>query len=209
MHAKAFYLLGICVAATASPLHQRSVTRKDLSSIVDNAVNAVSNAVNGASQAVDSATSAVSNAVASAAPVLGSLDALPSIANGVILKGSIGNTALWQEALALDAKAKAGSMNQMFYRTVAYLQKVESDPYSTGSGSGLRPNIIAKGLQALHLYPTQFNQPQAADPAKSLGKFFLPVVNASLLNNDQCSCHRNPSRRSNHLVLLEPGGPTF
>ena len=154
---------------------------KDLSSIFNNAVDAVSNAATGASQAIESATSQVSSAAASADPVLGALEALPSIAKDVTLNGSIGNTALWQEALALDAKAGAGSMNQMFYRAVAYLQKIESDPHSSGSGSSLSPYMVAKGLQAMQLYPTQFNQPQAANPANSLGKPFSQRAKASLL----------------------------
>ena len=182
MHAKPIHILSLFTAVTATPFQQGSVTRKDLSSIVDNAVNVVSNAVTGASQAVESAASQVSSAVESAAPLLGSLEALSSISDGVVLNGSIENTALWQEALALDAKATVGSMNQMFYRTVAYLQKIESDPHSSGSGSVSSPSWIAKGLQSLHIYPTQFNQPQAADSAKSLGESFLPRAKASLLN---------------------------
>ena len=183
MHPKTFYILNFFAAAIASPLHQGTVVPKDLSSIFNNAVDAASNVATGVSQAIGSATSQVSSAAASADPVLGALEALPSIASDINLNGSIGNTALWQEALALDAKAGAGSMNQMFYRAVAYLQRIESDPHSSGSGSSLSPYMVAKGLQALHLYPTQFNQPQAADPAKSLGKSFLRRAKASLLNH--------------------------
>ena len=163
MHAKLIYILNILTTAIATPLHQESVTGKSLSSVVDNAVDTVSNAVTGASQVV--------REVESVDSVFGALEALPSIANDIIVNNTIiANSALWQEALAFDAKAKAGTMNQMVYRTIAYLQRVESDPHSSESGSGWSPSMIAKVLQAMHVYPTQFNQPQAADPAKSLGK---------------------------------------
>ena len=170
MQATFFYLLSAITAATASPLHQAPTAQRDLTSTYNNAVNKVSIALNGDSHIARNAAAQASNIVASTIPVLGSPDSLPSIPANVILDGAIGNTALWQEALAFDTKANGGAMNQNFYRLLAYLQKCENSSHTFLSNALSSSSWIGRGLQYLNTYPTQFSQPQAADPAVSLGK---------------------------------------
>ena len=83
------------------------------------------------------------------------------------------NAALWNEAVANDARLGAASTTtQYFYATIAWVQTQENSSNSilTDSLSGAR--AASQGLQALSLYPTEFNQAQALDPANTIGTSF-------------------------------------
>lgn len=202
MHTTLFYLTSALAAATASPLHPELVTGRGLFDSLNNAVDKVSNVIDEASNAVQYGVTQARDAVADANTAINTtLDALGQIPSDVTVRGPIANTALWQEAVAFDAEKKAGTMNQWFYQMVAFLQKAESSSHGAGA-----PHV-SKALQFAGLYPTQFNQPQAADPASSLGKY--PYYKQTLypLTGSQCNCHQIRNRQFSLSVLLGRGGP--
>ncbi|KAL6717441.1 hypothetical protein ACLMJK_005356 [Lecanora helva] len=82
------------------------------------------------------------------------------------------NAALWQEAVANDAKI-GSTDNRSFYAAVAYAQTLENSSNSIIADALEGAETISKALQALNIYPTDFNQEQALDPATT------PVVISS------------------------------
>ena len=235
MYTTLFFFFSVLATATASPLYQGSVNGRGLFDSLNNAVDEVTNVINGASNnaveevsnvingasnnavevfsnvvsgasnAVQSGTAQVRDAVATANEVLGAMEALRNIPSDVY-DAPIANAALWQQALALDAEKNAGKLNQMFYQIVAWLQKGESSSHTFYENTLTGPAYVAKVLQFVGLPPTQFNQPQAADPAKSLGEYpsykhFHP------LTQSKCNCHQLRNRQFDHSVLPGRGGP--
>ena len=80
------------------------------------------------------------------------------------------NNALWQEAVAFDAKLGNNSWeNRSFYTLMEFDQGKEycnnstsGDPINDASGA-------SQGLQSMQAYPCEFNVPQADDPSKTIG----------------------------------------
>ena len=153
----------------ASPIHKGSAAARDLASSLNHLVDGVSHAINGASNGVRSAASQASAAVESAVPELGILDSLPDPPPGAIMDEPIANDALWQEALSFD-RQKNGKPNQMLYQTLAFFQKMENSSNNHTPDPLTSSSLISRGLQKLKAYPTQFNQPQSDDPARSIGE---------------------------------------
>ena len=74
------------------------------------------------------------------------------------------NNALWQEAIAFDAKDGNGSTeNQSFYTSE---QELQSQEYSSDVESASSASVV---LQNFNSYPAEFDQPQAANPSTTLG----------------------------------------
>ena len=160
-----FFSLITVTLATASPVYQFSWVRRELSSTFGNTVGDVSNSFNGATNAVQSAAAEASTVAGNA---LGSLPKLPADA---AYNAPLANDALWQEARSFDLKNNGGSIvNQLVYQLIGYYQKAENSSNSYLANTFLGSSWISRGLQYLQIYPTQFNQPQASDPAASLGK---------------------------------------
>ncbi len=99
------------------------------------------------------------------------------------LEKPFGNAAIWKEAIDFDKERGDAHENRNFYQMFALLQEAENSsqtvisPYVFGGGSPSPQDqlntapTIGKALQFLQVYPAQFKQPQASDPANSLGKF--------------------------------------
>jgi len=102
----------------------------------------------------------------------GALPALPSSS----IKPSplpLGNAAIWQEAVGIDATIDVGKnyLVERFYQLIAYGQSCENASNSIAFKDPITAaSMTSQGLQELHIYPTQFNQPQAANPATTKSK---------------------------------------
>ena len=103
-------------------------------------------------------------------------DSLPSPPAGIIkpIPEPIGNAALWQEAVKLDEAHRAANGTpsydyQRYYSQLAWIQTIEnsSHPYLSESAPS-----ISKSLQDINNYPTQFNQPQSHDSARTIGQLY-------------------------------------
>ncbi|KAI4175300.1 MAG: hypothetical protein LQ343_001836 [Gyalolechia ehrenbergii] len=82
----------------------------------------------------------------------------------------IGNTAVWEEAIANDAKASKGPANQLFSQSIAHVQKYEIASDISNATTLSQSSSAARVLQFLQLYPTRFQQAQAANPAEVIVK---------------------------------------
>lgn len=107
-----------------------------------------------------------------AATAAGGLPALPSSS----IQASpvpLGNAAFWQEAVGLDTTIDVGKNYpaERFYQLLAYAQSMEntSNSYVLGNPT-TTASLTSQGLQALNMYPSQLNQPQAAYPASTRSK---------------------------------------
>ena len=99
------------------------------------------------------------------------------------LEKPFGNAAIWKEAIDFDKERGDAHENRNFYQILALLQEAENSsqtvisPYVAGGGIPSPQDqlntapTIGKALQFLQAYPAHFKQPQASDPAKTLGKF--------------------------------------
>lgn len=83
----------------------------------------------------------------------------------------IGNTAVWEEAIANDAKASKGPANQLFSQSIAHVQKYEIASDISNATTLSQSSSAARVLQFLQLYPTRFQQAQAANPAEVIGEY--------------------------------------
>lgn len=84
-----------------------------------------------------------------------------------ITTGAVGNAAIWQEAVDIDAKINPQEiLNQYFARLLDFVQKSE---FNTSIAFETRV-MMARGLQYLHVYPARYDQAQTAVPADSLGR---------------------------------------
>ncbi|KAL8885031.1 MAG: hypothetical protein Q9192_006716, partial [Flavoplaca navasiana] len=120
---------------------------------------------------------------ADTADPLGSLSAAQKAAVEQAVKDfekPFGNAAIWKEAIDFDKERGDAHENRNFYQIFAILQEAENSsqtvifPHVIGGGIpspqdqlNVAPTI-GKALQYLQVYPAQFKQPQASDPAKSL-----------------------------------------
>ena len=102
---------------------------------------------------------------------------LPSPPASVVLFAPqpLGNAALWQQAITLDAadNITGNHVNQYFYSSVAWWQSLEnsSNSYLSGSlGSTDAGPYMSQLLQAIRNYPTRYDQAQASDPNQIPGK---------------------------------------
>ncbi|KAL8988194.1 MAG: hypothetical protein Q9177_002696 [Variospora cf. flavescens] len=160
--------------ATVSRLHHHvTVIPGSFNIFVDKAADEIGNTAEDAIPAVSRMLMQINEtAAAAAAPT--TLDrrqfGLPKefydIPPEVLFTGTIGNAALWQEALTNDARFNGSTVNQIFYRTVAYLQKAENGSNHAMASIKSAVSYIGQGLGFLHIYPGQFDQPQAAVPAE-------------------------------------------
>ncbi|KAK4694688.1 hypothetical protein P7C71_g2930, partial [Lecanoromycetidae sp. Uapishka_2] len=97
----------------------------------------------------------------------GALPALPS-ASTLSSPIPLSNAAIWQEAVELDTTIDIGQnyVAERFYQLVAYAQSMENTSNNNIYGDPIiGASYTSQGLQALNMYPTQFDQPQAAYPA--------------------------------------------
>ncbi|KAL8688484.1 MAG: hypothetical protein Q9218_005614, partial [Villophora microphyllina] len=90
-----------------------------------------------------------------------------------LLANPLANAAIWQEAVEFDAQYDSGGKaNKNVYQQFAFLQLNENAAVCFASDqqgdTSIMSSLISRGLQYLHVYPTLFTQPQAADPAKTL-----------------------------------------
>ncbi|KAL8772272.1 MAG: hypothetical protein Q9209_002484 [Squamulea sp. 1 TL-2023] len=129
--------------------------KKDVSSPVERIVNAICNVATQASDAISSRSL--------------DLDIILELIKGIGPSGTLANDALWQEAISFDTKVNGSTHNQLFYQTIASVQRAEDSSYGTSSDPLSYSSYASRGLQALNLYPARFNQHQAGDPAESLG----------------------------------------
>ncbi|CAD6592577.1 MAG: hypothetical protein ASARMPREDX12_006253 [Alectoria sarmentosa] len=104
-------------------------------------------------------------------------NALPSPPASVVpfAPQPLGNAALWQQAITLDAadNITGNHVNQYFYSSVAWWQSLEnsSNSYLSGSlGSSDAGPYMSQLLQAIQNYPTRYDQAQASDPNQ------MPIV---------------------------------
>lgn len=106
-----------------------------------------------------------------------SLQASPSAAGHPLTP--LGNAAIWQEAVAIDANKSVNGTpsyeNQNFYILLATLQ---SDENSSNSHFDHSTSLISQGLEVLHAYPVQFSQAQAAQP--------VDAFSTSLITSCRC-----------------------
>lgn len=87
----------------------------------------------------------------------------------------LGNAALWQQALTLDAtmNSTGNHANQYFYSSVAWWQSLENSSNSYLSGA---PHSVDAGpymsqlLQVMQNYPTRFDQAQASEARQNSSK---------------------------------------
>lgn len=96
---------------------------------------------------------------------------LPSPPVSVVPLGPapLGNAALWQQAVALDAASNitGNRANQYFYSSVAWWQSLENSSNTYQSGSLRSFDVgpyISQLLQVFQNYPTLYDQAQASDP---------------------------------------------
>ncbi|KAL9599260.1 MAG: hypothetical protein Q9219_003962 [cf. Caloplaca sp. 3 TL-2023] len=94
-----------------------------------------------------------------------------SNSDGIAPGKPLGNAAIWQEALDNDARINSTS-NRWFYGMVASLQFFENSSHTIATTQNPDPvtaaSLIGQGLQYLNMYPCQFDEPQASNPAASL-----------------------------------------
>ena len=93
------------------------------------------------------------------------------------------NTALWQQAVTIDAANAAknitGVTNQYFYSAVAWWQSMENSSNSFQPGLSNPADAgpyMSQLLQFIQCYPTRFDQAQASDPEDTPSKQLLDVV---------------------------------
>lgn len=80
------------------------------------------------------------------------------------------NAALWNEAVVNDARlGTSHTENQYFYALLASLQIQENSSLSIIEDSLDGAQVASRALQHLNIPPTEFNQAQALDPAKTQG----------------------------------------
>ncbi|KAI4088347.1 MAG: hypothetical protein LQ344_006132 [Seirophora lacunosa] len=174
MRLSAFYVTFSIVTATASPLHHVSLNPRGLVTFVDNAADEIRKTADHAIPAVSRALMQISKTAAGALPKIARRvfdlpdNFIANIPPEVFANGTVGNAALWEEAVSIDTRLNAGTLNQMFYRLISYLQKIENGSIDALAGVGSGVSYIGQGLQFLHIYPGQFDQPQAALPAETL-----------------------------------------
>ena len=86
----------------------------------------------------------------------------------------LGNTAVWQEAVTLDAASNltSGVNNRYVYSSVAWWQSLEnsSNSYLSGSADPDAGPWMSQLVQHLQMYPTRFDQAQASDPEQTSSK---------------------------------------
>ncbi|KAL8838124.1 MAG: hypothetical protein Q9170_002265 [Blastenia crenularia] len=138
--------------ATASPLQQSSHSLGRSPSTHDSSVDRATNVIR---------REEVSAASTSSSGILGTL---PEPTTAINFDRPFGNNALWQEALAFDKAAGVEKENRMFYAIIANFQVAENSARNSLAGISLTSSMISQGLEALNIYPMQFNQPQANDP---------------------------------------------
>lgn len=102
---------------------------------------------------------------------------LPSPPASLVSSSSapLGNAALWQQALTLDAASNntGKNANQYFYSSMAWWQSLEnsSNSYLSGSPASIDAGpYVSKLLQTMQSYPTRFDQAQASDPHRTPSK---------------------------------------
>lgn len=112
---------------------------------------------------------------ANAAVATGSLKGLPSVPASVVPKtpSPFANAALWHEAVTSDATSGGSANTQYLYALLAYLQTQENSSLNIGSDSLSDAGLVSQELQYAQLFPTDFNQAQALDPAKTQSKSTL------------------------------------
>lgn len=177
MRLSPFYVTFAIVTATAWPLHHVSLNERDLVTFINNAADQIRNTVDDAIPAVSRALMQISKTAAGALPNIARRafdlpdDFIANIPPEVFANGTVGNAALWEEAVSIDTRLNAGNLNQIFYRLISYLQKIENGSVDALAGVGSGVSYIGQGLQFLHIYPGQFDQAQAALPAETLGRY--------------------------------------
>lgn len=110
-------------------------------------------------------------AIASPSPQAGG--GLPSVpaSIGPPTPSPFANAALWHEAVTNDANlGESNTTNQGFYAQVAYWQGLENSSNSIIDDYLDCAQGASRTLQFLHMYPTDFNQAQALDPATTQGR---------------------------------------
>ena len=99
---------------------------------------------------------------------------LPSPPANVSGSTPLGNAAVWNEAVTIDAAGNltSGINNRYFYSQVAYWQSLEnnSDSYLSGLTDPNAGASVSQVLQDLRLYPVRFDQAQASDPKQTSSK---------------------------------------
>ena len=108
---------------------------------------------------------------------LSAINSLPSPPASVVSSAlsPLGNAAIWQQAVTLDAanNVTGNHANQYFYSSIAWWQSLENSSNSYLSGA---PGSIDAGpylsqlLQGIHNYPTRYDQEQASDPKQTPSK---------------------------------------
>ena len=110
---------------------------------------------------------------------------LPSPPASVVSSASppLGNAAVWQQAVDIDAASNltSGLTNQYIYSSIAWWQSLENSSISYLSGAPASPNagpLISQVLQFTQNYPTRYDQAQASDPKqtsskRSLDKYYI------------------------------------
>ena len=99
---------------------------------------------------------------------------LPSPPASVSGSTPLGNAAVWQEAVTIDAARNltSGITNQYFYSEIAYWQSLEinSNSYLSGLADPDAGALVSQVLQSLRFYPMRFDQAQASDPKQTSSK---------------------------------------
>lgn len=93
----------------------------------------------------------------------------PSESQVPVPPSPVGNAALWTEALAFDASRSQGITNQYLYAALAWVQSTVNTSNSNTNPPISYSSSQAQGLQTDQIYPADFSQPQALDPATTLG----------------------------------------
>lgn len=108
---------------------------------------------------------------------LPAVDRLPSPPVSVVSSepAPLGNAAVWQQAVTLDAATNITGThaNQYFYSSIAWWQSLEnsSNSYLSGlQGSFDAGPYMSQLLQVIQNYPTRYDQAQASDPNQTPSK---------------------------------------
>lgn len=159
---------------SASPFHQVSQSHERRSFPYDGLIDRSTNVGRRAEASVGNST---------IAGLIPSNLNLPTNIEDIDFDRPFANAALWQEALAYDKEKGVEKLNQMAYGLVAYFQAAENSARNPWASAGYNSSLISQGLEAINMYPAQFNQHQADDPKESLGKpEYSDIVEFDLLD---------------------------
>ncbi|KAL8905671.1 MAG: hypothetical protein Q9207_002485 [Kuettlingeria erythrocarpa] len=171
MRLDGFYFVLVSARVFASPLQQVPVDRRGLVDYISSLATENPNTGDDAIPALSRELIEISKNVEGALPELSPRDILTDLSQFTLpaLDGftveAVGNAAIWQEAVDLDAKINPKEiLNQYFIRLLDFVQQAA---FNTSIAFETRVSM-ARGLQYLQVYPARFDQAQAAVPADTL-----------------------------------------